>query len=743
MPFSPKTPLLLRFRALREAFRWVISNDLEQARRLRQLTLDISGGQLKAKRQTLLENDTVDSLTIQGLPEISIENLKRWNDVVKTEPGTDPRWALLVQNKELSWEGDDLIALARTVFRVAWKNRARRPILLQMAQTLYAHSTELKCLPALEQIQLEAAYSMEEGVPALDPKSLKEEFGKLSEQEKTWINWWACALNIPQRQLPQFIQPPFHRIDEGFHEISGTKMGWLEWCCIFNQEEYTQTALKNGARARNQQNLPKEFEADMVSQLTTWFEALSKQYPEQTENFQMENRNIFSNTEFKIKTQQIHPLHWASLFNSGPCAALLLKNGADPNIILDSKTSTPLALALIRENLGMCHSLFDAGADVDMKIVKGNSASRNVDSPIWAAMNADVSNTDTFNLVKKICGRYLKRGDFSTFEGANAFNLTLTTPQYSKNLELLLNNRERPNTGWFKNWDWNGLNEVALLFHEPVKIEHLKVLAKQDLNLCSYLYFQDEKNFGGFITLGLLYWAPEALEAWLEQDVLKNIFFMKTFSKKKDFGSYETYIPSDFRNKIGYEKGWQNGDSVWHMALRGTNPISALSALKKYASLDLLRETNGQQQDIWEMALERKGDDRLVEWICKNLGSPEWKDERKGSCFEMEQWMSHPRNQDEIDSVLSMNLLRLDRLVDMDKETTLLHHAVLKDDVWLTETLLANGANPDVSNEEGQTPKQIAMNTKEWAEGVFSKGEQRWLRKNLNSTSTPKVKKHL
>jgi ankyrin repeat protein len=92
------------------------------------------------------------------------------------------------------------------------------------------------------------------------------------------------------------------------------------------------------------------------------------------------------------------PLHWAANDNAYDLIALLLKAGADPNIVDDENESVPLNFALTRVNIPIIEALLKAGADPNIgKIRPANSVSR---SPLQYAKYVLHNNTITDLLTK-------------------------------------------------------------------------------------------------------------------------------------------------------------------------------------------------------------------------------------------------------------------------------------------------------------------------------------------------------
>jgi hypothetical protein len=766
MPASPKTPLSVRLRALGHAVRWVLGNQADEARHLRHLSLQLGGmAPVMPVPPAVGKADTpLIELGPHGLPLLAPAVLARWQKALV--PGSmddappdalvhaDPRWQLLVVQKKEPLEFSRRAGLIRTLFRVSWRARMQNPHLLGFAEA-YAR----QCMPGLnglglDGLRLEAALSMEEAIAPIDLAALPDRFHAFSESEKVWLAWWVASLGLPVSVLP--VPPTLARLDRGFAEFSGEAFGWLEWNALFNNEPNATAAIKGGLRAHRKTSLPPDFAVSMKTEYQRWRSALDAFCPIGP-GLVSDNATPFeSETIGALVFQDQTPLFWATLTGGSAVTPVLLKHGANPDIRIGNY-ATPLALALLRYQSALVTSLLDAGAPVISGLPRENEVDRwYASSPLFALGNfvcgKDLTHPD-YALVRRICA-LMPAKTLETYEGTRALRHAFSYKTDkdpvlgttgARVLGCLVENQPFDRT-YCGAWRWSGLTDIGVLFQPPAKIEHLKVLGQGNgVRLGSSLHVSHDKQYyGGWLLHALLYWAPEALEDWIKTDFAAGTHHFNHICKRTDNLALTDCMPGALIETLGQKASfWQKGEHVWLAAARSTNPRLALGLLAQYAPKDLLY-TSGQtsKQDLWETLLERKGDERWVEWACQTFGAPKWSPTRQVS--ELNDWLTRPRNEDEIESVLAMNLLPLNLAVDGKENTkgTVLHQAATGNDPWLVETLLRHGADPDVLRADGKSAGDLIRELP-WGEEVLACGLKARLDSLLTQGQGQVLKKRL
>ena len=745
MPASPKTPLSVRLRALGHAVRWVLGNQADEARHLRHLSLQL-GGMAPVMPVTDLGGENkvpLIELGPHGLPLLAPDILARWQKTLSPgeegdEPtgallAADPRWRLLVVQKKEPLEFSRRAGLIRTLFRMSWRARMKNPQLLGFAEAFARQCLPALQGPGLDGLRLEAALSMEEAIAPIDMTLLPDRFGSFSEAEKVWLAWWVASLGLPVSVLPP--SPGLARLDRGFAEFSGEGFGWLEWNALFNNEPNAAAAIKGGLRAHRKTSLPPDFAVSMVAEYQRWRSALDAFCPIDPDLVSGSATPFESEAMGALVFQDQTPLFWATLTGGSAVVPVLLRHGANPDIRV-GHWATPLALALLRCQPALVTSLLDAGAPVISGLPPESEVDRwYASSPLFALGNfvcgKDLTHPD-YAMVRRICA-LMPAKTLETYEGTRALRHAFSYKTDkdpvagttgARVLGCLVENQPFDKT-YCGTWRWSGLTEIGFLFKPPVKVEHLKVLGKgSGVRLGSHLHVSHDKwSFGGWLLYALLYWAPEALEDWIKTDIASGTHHFSNICKRTDSHALLASMPRAFIEALGQDASfWEKGEHVWLAAARSTNPRLALGLLAQYAPKDLLH-TAGQtsRQDLWEALLERKGDDRLVEWTCQTLGGPKWGPTRKVS--ELSHWLNRPRNEDEIESVLAMNLLPLNLTVDgKENQTgTVLHQAAASNDPWLVQTLLRHGADPDLLRADGKSAGDL-IREQPWGEDVLASG---------------------
>ena len=766
MPATPKTPLLIRLKALKEAFLWVIGNQTNRAQKIRHFTLLAPG--LEGIHQFVL-NDEVSSppLNELALPLVDETLFKHWNEL-KT-PGIknplekelrdiDVRFLFLIPtiNDYFGSKNSFLENLFKTALRMAWKNQTQDRSLLSMAQYLIQKNR----LSELEKTQFEMALSFEEIVPPCDAETFLQNWNYLSTQHKVYLKALGVSLNVPLDVYPSPTLSLFS-LDEG---LKKTGLNWLAWTSLFNSFELLEHAIEEGAKISQLTELSDWMQKIIQKELDYW-KTLAVQIRQNQIKIAQENNqpgsidvnslfheytlsdlHLLHEKQNHLKIKDVNALHWAYLMNSKQSIQILLRYGMDPNISLNYRTANGLALSMMREEWNLALELIKAGHRA-----KWNAKCQEkeeqltwlfIESPIVCLTRHFPSSQEGKNVYQKLCEQFNQESPNANDEWRFTY-FKMIEKNLVEPFGYLLNGRERQSnyvhplgTEDFESGDlW-----VLFEGEKGPKIEFLKEIAKHDVKLSDHAWRLDKHNFSTFILWPLLAWAPEALEEWLKhphnQTLLPLILQKRALSLKQ--------IPTLWQERVVCPNRWAKDDTHWTVAAHSTNPKLALSLLQQHqAPIDCLYEKDHQSipRDIWQIALNRKSDTFLVEWICKTWGAPNWNSDYP--IAEYVKWTEMPRNQVEIENVLNLNVLPLNQPINQQGDT-LLHRAVEKQDEWLISQWASAGGDLDLPNQKGVTPRQLAQQM-HWGESILAHIDQICLEKRLphySDTSSTK-KKHL